>query len=90
MTKIIDNKSTGKTGRLMLLAKESNGLIVCANPKHYEQKALNYGLVGIDFISYEDYIANQIQYKSQAIFIDEVSEFLNKLNCNIKGYTESL
>jgi hypothetical protein len=90
MIKIIDSKSTGKTGRLMLLAKESNGIIVCANPKHYEQKALNYGLVGIDFISYEGYIVNREHYKTRVVFIDEISEFLNCLGYNIKGYTESL
>lgn len=90
MIKIIDTKSTGKTGRLMLLAKESNSIIVCANPKQYEQKALNYGLVGIDFISYEGYIANKDLYNTRTIYIDEISEFLCYLGHNIKGYTESL
>lgn len=90
MIKIIDNKSTGKTGRLMLLAKESNGIIVCSNPERFSRKALNYDLVGISFISYEDYITNLSQYTERNIFIDEVSDFLKHIsNFSIRGYTES-
>lgn len=90
MIKIIDNKSTGKTSRLMLLAKESNGIIVCSNPERFSRKALNYDLVGISFISYEDYITNLSQYTERNIFIDEVSDFLEHIsNFSIRGYTES-
>ena len=32
MYRIIDTRASGKTSRLMLLAKENNGVFVCANP----------------------------------------------------------
>ena len=32
MYRIIDDRGTGKTGRLMLLAKENNAVIACINP----------------------------------------------------------
>ena len=32
MYRIIDNRGTGKTSRLLLLAKENNGIIVCKRP----------------------------------------------------------
>ena len=32
MYKIIDKRGTGKTLRLMLLAKENNGIVVCSSP----------------------------------------------------------
>jgi hypothetical protein len=32
MIRIIDGRGTGKTSRLMLLAKEHNALFVCDNP----------------------------------------------------------
>ena len=32
MYRIIDNRSSGKTSRLMLLAKENNAAIACSNP----------------------------------------------------------
>ena len=56
MYRIIDGRGTGKTSRLMLLAKETNGTIVCGNPKAMREKALAYGIVGIDFISYNDFL----------------------------------
>ena len=40
MYRIIDKRSSGKTSRLMLLAKENNGIIVCRNPKAMEEKAM--------------------------------------------------
>ena len=56
MIKITGTRSTGKTGRLLLLAKENNGVIVCENVETMKNKAYRYGLVGIDFISYKIYI----------------------------------
>ena len=32
MYRIIEGRGTGKTSRLMLLAKEADGVIVCSNP----------------------------------------------------------
>ena len=32
MYRIIENRGTGKTSRLMLLAKENNAIFVCSNP----------------------------------------------------------
>ena len=58
MYRIIDGRSTGKTSRLLLLAKENNGIVVCAYPEWMKEKAYKYGLVGIDFISYEEFIDN--------------------------------
>jgi hypothetical protein len=33
MYRFIDQRSTGKTSRLMLIAKENNALFVCAHPE---------------------------------------------------------
>ena len=49
MYRIIDGRGTGKTSRLMLLAKDTNSVIACANPYAFEQKAKAYGIIGIDF-----------------------------------------
>ena len=48
MYRIIEGRGTGKTLRLMLLAKENNGVIVCSNPHAMRQKAIAYGLTGFD------------------------------------------
>lgn len=87
MYKIIDNRSTGKTGRLLLLAKENNGIVVCKDPLHMRERALSYGLTGIYFLSYEDF--SFTRYYDRPIFIDEVEDFLKFKNKSIEGYTLS-
>ena len=39
MYRIIDKRGTGKTSRLMLLAKEENAIIACSNPDAMRIKA---------------------------------------------------
>lgn len=58
MYRIIDGRGTGKTSRLLLLAKEKGGIVICARPDTMREKAYNYGLTGIDFMSYNDFIKN--------------------------------
>jgi hypothetical protein len=95
MYRIIDGKGTGKTSRLMLLAKENNGIIVCKNPEAMRKKAYAYGITGIDFISYIDFdIDICAAYGSgsnyeRPVFIDEIDEYFKQLNFNIQGYTLS-
>lgn len=86
MYRIIDGRGTGKTSRLMLLAKENNGIIVCKNPLVMREKAYQYGITGIDFISYRDFIH---KHPTQPVYIDEIDLFLQTLNINIDGYTIS-
>ena len=45
MFRIIDSRSSGKTSRLMLLAKETNSAIACSNPSAMRQKAYSYGII---------------------------------------------
>lgn len=86
MYRIIDGRGTGKTSRLMLLAKENNGIIVCKDPLVMREKAYQYGITGIDFISYRDFIH---KHPTQPVYIDEIDLFLQTLNINIDGYTIS-
>ena len=91
MKQIIDNRGTGKTSRLFLLAKENNGIVVCHNPQVMRDKAYAYGIVGVDFISYSEY-AHMFHFhlpQDKPIYIDELSCFLKYLDKNICGYSES-
>lgn len=87
MYRIIDKKCSGKTSRLLLLAKENNGIVVCKNPDHMREKAYAYGLTGIDFISYGSF--SPLHYYNKPIYIDELDLYLQYLNKNIQGYTIS-
>lgn len=86
MYRIIDNRATGKTSRLMLLAKENNGIIVCKDPGIMRDKAYGYGITGIDFISYREFFHS---HPTRPCYIDEIDLFLNSINMNVDGYTIS-
>lgn len=94
MYRIIEGRGTGKTSRLMLLAKENNATFVCANPYAMREKAKRYGIVGIDFISYHTYLTSQ-GCEFSSVVIDELESFLDyaiKINCgrgDLIGYTLS-
>ena len=92
MYRIIDGRATGKTSRLLLLAKENNGTIVCSNPAAMRAKSLAYGIVGIDCISYGEFMQQYRRNNSdKKFYIDELEIFLKSSFCtNIDGYTLSL
>lgn len=89
MYTIIDKRGTGKTSRLLLLAKENNGIIICQNPPLMQKKAYGYGITGIDFMSYEQYICTDINNLTKPVYIDELDLFLKTLDTQIDGYTLS-
>lgn len=79
MFRIIDSRSSGKTSRLMLLAKETNSAIACSNPNAMKAKAYAYGITGIEFIPYSDLFNG---YYDGNVLIDELEEF-------VRGYTDA-
>ena len=75
MYRIIDNRSSGKTGRLMLLAKETNSAIACMNPLAMREKAYAYGITGLDIISYSQLFNGEYEGN---VMIDEIEEFVKQ------------
>ncbi len=87
MYRIIDSRGSGKTSRLMLLAKETNSAIACMNPNAMRLKAYAYGITGIDFISYGQLFDGE--YDGD-VMIDEMEEFVKHyIDCKLTGYTLS-
>ena len=85
MYRIIDKRSSGKTSRLMLLAKETNSAIACSNPAAMRQKAYSYGITGIDFISYSDLFTGGW---NDNVLIDELEDFVKQyVDATITGYS---
>ena len=79
MFRVIDSRGSGKTKKLMLKAKETNGAIICANPIALSEKAKAYGIIGIEFVSYSDFIEDHLdEWEEDKIFyIDELEMFLS-------------
>ena len=87
MYRIIDGRSSGKTSRLMLLAKETNSAIACMNPHAMKAKAHAYGITGIEFISYSQLFNGE--YDGD-VMIDEMETFVqNYIDCKLTGYSLS-
>lgn len=85
MYRIIDNRASGKTSKLMLLAKENHVKIACSNPAAMRIKAHAYGITGVDFISYSD-----INLNEDNVMIDELENFVSYITKGkLTGYTLS-
>lgn len=90
MYRIIDGRGTGKTSRLMLLAKENNAIFVCNDPHCMEIKALSYGITGIQFVSYYDYLRFNYDTNKENVVVDELEALLKCIfNGHLVGYTLS-
>ena len=91
MYRIIDSRSSGKTSRLMLLAKENNSVIACSNPYAMREKALGYGITGLTIVSYEDILNKDNDYlRGRTVMIDEIESFVqHQLFTKLTGYTLS-
>lgn len=84
MYRIIDNRGTGKTSRLMLLAKENNAIFICSNPRAMEYKAKQYGIEGLEFMSYSEFN----DYGADKFIIDELDHYLiATLGTGLIGYS---
>ena len=91
MYRIIDGRATGKTCRLMCLAKDTDATIACMNPESMKKKALNYGFIGINFISYKDLLATR-SHRFDKVLIDEIELFIQYVigvNNKLIGYSLS-
>ena len=95
MYHIIDDRASGKTSRLMLIAKENNATFVCSNVHAMEAKAHAYGIVGINFMSYFDFATKAKGADFGPYVVDEMLDLHNyMLNVNggkgkLIGYTLS-
>ena len=102
MFNIIEDRGTGKTRRLMEEAYKNNGIFVCQNAYPMREKANAYGFVGLQIVSFEEFIENIRPYlmygdvmkqgfegpNREPIYIDELEGFVNFICFNkFKGYT---
>ena len=89
MYRIIDNKASGKTRRLMEIARENKAVFVCSNPRAMEAKAHAYGIVGIEFIDYFTFLDDKGKEPANYV-VDEIEMLLHYMfgmNRNLTGYT---
>lgn len=69
---IIGSTSSGKTRKLLELAKETNAVVVCGNPEAMRIKSQNYGIFGLEFFGYDDF---EDLREGREIVVDELGDF---------------
>lgn len=88
MHRIIREKSSGKTRELLELAREQGAIVICSNPQAMKEKALAYGITGVQYASYIE-ACNYYFSVDTPILIDELDEFLKVFDKNVVGYSIS-
>ena len=88
MIRIIDEPGSGKTIRLMGVAKDQDAIFVCSNPQATAYKAQKYGIQGLKFASYDEF--STILLHNEKYVIDELENFTSVAFGNgFIGYTLS-
>lgn len=89
MYRIIGKRGTGKTKKLLMKAKETNAIVVCKDPTRMVEKAYHYGITGLNFLTYLDFMNRGIHFHGKFL-IDDMDAFVaTALTNNIIGYTLS-
>lgn len=93
MKKIIGGRFTGKTRELLHYAKENEAIVVCGNPSAMATKARAYGIIGLEFMSYSDYIGEEIEEillngVPEDYVIDDIDALLKEFK--IIGFTSTV
>ena len=70
---IIGENGSGKTRRLLEVARDGGAIVVCKHPLHMQNKANSYGIYGLKFISYEE--VNMDMIENDKVAVDELNEF---------------
>lgn len=78
MFRIIGNRCTGKTYQLMQYAKDNDAIFVCSNPRSMRIKVEQYGIIGLNCISYSEFLKSR-DLKEKFV-IDEVEILLRLIN----------
>lgn len=82
---ISGGKGTGKTRAFLERAKAENAVVVCKDPATMRCRAYDYGIVGLDIISYgEDYQAGR------PVYIHDINKFIEHKLPEAKCYTLNL
>lgn len=75
MDYIIGENSSGKTHKMLELAKRNDAIVVCKHPLHMQNKANSYGIYGLKFVGYEEIKIENDIVNGKKIAIDELEDF---------------
>lgn len=83
MERIVGGRSSGKTRKLLELAKEQNAIVLTRNPNAMRRKAEQYGIFGLQFYEYRE---GCLIDSTTPVVADEIEDFYCG-NGRLIGYT---
>jgi hypothetical protein len=87
---ISGEKGTGKTKALLEKAKEENSIIACEDVLAMRIRAYDYGITGLDIVSYADLFESTVTTEGRPVYIHDINKFIRGSIPSIKGYTLNL
>jgi hypothetical protein len=84
---ISGGRGTGKTRMLLERAKAEGGIVVCKDPEAIRQRAYEYGIVGLEIISYGALQNNTVISEEKPVYIHDINKFITYNFQEVKGYT---
>lgn len=91
MYRIIDDRCTGKTTRLICLAKRYNAILVSACPQCVIEKCKELGFKEpVEVVDYKGFLSSRYLKKERKFLIDDMNGFLHTLCSGIIGYTDNI
>ena len=80
-------RGTDKTKALLERVKAEDAIIVCDDVIAMRERAYNYGIVGLNIISYEEYCITPSKQLDKDVYIHNINDLLKRINPNTKGYS---
>lgn len=71
---IIGENNTKKTRRMLEEVSKSGAIVICKHPLHMQSKANAYGIYGLKFVSYEEFLGDV--FYGEKVAIDEIGDFM--------------
>lgn len=84
---ISGGRGTGKTKVLLERVKSEDAIIVCEDVIDMRERAYLYGIVGLNIISYDEYLRTPSEQLGKNVYIHNVNDLLRRINPRTKGYS---
>lgn len=80
-------KGTGKTKALIERVKAEDGILVCKDTIAMRERAYDYGITGLNIMSYDDLYESKVDNYDKPIYIHDINQFIKYSFHEVKGYS---
>jgi hypothetical protein len=78
-------RGIGKTRTLLERVKSENAIIVCEDTIEMRERAYNYGITGLNIMSYKEF--DTLEKVEEPVYIHDINKYISYGNRNVKGYS---